>query len=48
VAWTEVEEEPLITQHLSEACVKNWKTAGKLGASDTQSDAKTIVMIPVE
>jgi hypothetical protein len=40
MAWTEVEEEALIVQHLSEACVKNWKAADRLGASDTGSDAE--------
>jgi hypothetical protein len=39
VAWTEVEEEALIAQHLNEAFVKNWKAADTLGASDAENNS---------
>jgi Uri superfamily endonuclease len=43
VAWTEVEEETQIAQHLSEACMKNWKAADKLGASDAENNSEVVI-----
>jgi hypothetical protein len=34
VAWSEVEREPLIVQHPSEACVKNWKAADRFDSCE--------------